>query len=93
MNHVEEAHGEGHGHHPEHQMRIIVNGREKEVTGKKAYFEEIVRLSGLPGGQDITFTVTYKHGPEANRHGSLLDGESVEIKHDMIFNVTRTYKS
>ena len=93
MNNVEEVQHEEHGHHHEKETKIIVNGREKEVPGNEVSFDEVVRLSGLPTGPDVVFTVTYKHAEAPHHQGTLVEGESVKEKHGTIFNVTRTNKS
>ena len=54
---------------------------------------KVVALSGLPGGENVTFTVTYRRGDGHKPEGSLVDGECVPVKDGMIFNVTRTDKS
>ena len=77
------------------EITIIVNGRKKVVTQKKLTFDEIVELAldPVPTGPNITFTITYRHGPPANPEGSLMEGKTVEIKDRMIFDVTPTDKS
>lgn len=73
---------------------IIVNGREKVVEAKRLTFAEIVGLAdNLPSGPDVVYTVTFRHGPSSNREGTLVVGETVNIKDGMVFNVTATNKS
>jgi hypothetical protein len=79
-----------HGH--QHEITIIVNGREKKVSQTELTFAEIVALSGLSGDANTIFTVTYKRG-EGNKEGSLVAGESIKVKDGMIFNVTATGRS
>jgi hypothetical protein len=59
----------------------------------KICFDEVVKLSGLPGGENVTFTVTYRKGDQHKPEGSLVEGECVEVKDGMVVNVTRTNKS
>jgi hypothetical protein len=74
-------------------VTIIINGRPREVTGKTASYEEIVKLAfpDDPSNQDIDFTVAY-----ANPHGKdgeLVAGQEVRVKEGMVFNVTKTNRS
>ena len=82
-------------HAPGHNKTtiIIVNGRQKEVTGKTISYSEVVQLA-FPNDQmndNIEYTVAY-----ANPHGkdgTLVEGQSVHVKKGMIFNVTKTNRS
>ena len=75
--------------------KIIVNGRQKEVSTKTLSFDQVVALAfnPVPSGPNVQFTVTYRKGPSKNHHGSMTEGESVRIKDVMIFDVTETNKS
>lgn len=72
---------------------IIVNGRQKEVSGQSISYAEVVQLA-FPGdqpSQDIEYTVAY-----ANPHGkdgTLVDGQETHVKEGMIFNVSKTNRS
>lgn len=74
---------------------IIVNGRKKIVKSRELYFEQIVKLAfdPVPTGPNVLFTVTYSNGPKENPAGTLLAGQRVLIKDEMIFNVVATDKS
>jgi hypothetical protein len=76
-------------------ITIIINGQKKEVTETKVAFDEIVKLAfpALPTGDNVMFTVRYRHGPRQNPSGTLLEGETVRIKNGMIFDVTQTVRS
>jgi hypothetical protein len=76
-------------------ITIIINGQKKEVTETKVTFDEIVKLAfpALPTGDNVMFTVRYRHGPRQNPSGTLLEGETVRIKNGMIFDVTQTVRS
>lgn len=91
MNHAQEIEQE-----KEKQQKlvtIIVNTRKQTVPKGKICFDKVVALSGLPGGENVTFTVTYRRGEGNKPDGSLVEGDCVEVKDGMIFNVTRTNKS
>lgn len=88
----------GHGGHDDHhdkEITIVVNGREKTVTGKELTFAQLVALAfdTPPTGENIVFTMTYRRGQGEKPEGSLVEGETVKIKKGMIFNVTATDKS
>jgi hypothetical protein len=78
----------------EHEFTIIVNARERTVTQKTLSFDEIVVLAFGPPNYDASvYTITYRKGPDKMEKGTLLSGESVNLKSGMIFNVVRTDKS
>jgi hypothetical protein len=88
----------GHGDHDNHHdkdITIVVNGREKTVTGKELTFAQLVALAfdTPPTGENIVFTITYRRGQGEKPEGSLVEGDAVKIKKGMIFNVTATDKS
>jgi Multiubiquitin len=74
-------------------VNIVVNGRPREVSGKRITYNEVVQLA-FPNeqpNQDIAYTVAYDnpHGKD----GTLVDSQDVKLKEDMIFNVTKTNRS
>jgi hypothetical protein len=77
-------------------ITIIVNGREKQVSTRDLSFLEIVRLA-FPGNgplnETTAYTVTFKKADGSKTEGSLVAGDSVEIKNGTIFNVTATDRS
>lgn len=79
----------------EKETTIIVNGRERTVTGKDVTFDQLVALAfdTPPTGENIVFTITYRRGHGNKPEGSVLEGGSVKVKKGMIFNVTPTDKS
>ncbi len=97
-------HPRGHNHqggssheHTGHDriVNIVVNGREKTITGKVITFDDLVHLAfeNPPTGEFICFTITYRRGHGNRPEGILNEGESVRVKDGMIFNVTATDKS
>lgn len=74
---------------------IIVNGREKKVSERELSFSEIVRLAfdNPPTGENICFTITYRNGDDCKPEGTIIEGETINLKRGMIFNVTSTDKS
>ena len=72
---------------------IVINGRQREVSGKRTSYSEVVRIAfpDDPVNETIEYTVSY-----ANPHGkdgTLVNGQDVHIKEGMIFNVTKTNRS
>lgn len=90
----DDDHG-GQGGQQEKETTIIVNGRERTVTGKEVTFDQLVALAfdTPPTGENIVFTITFRRGHGNKPEGSVLEGESVKVKKGMIFNVTPTDKS
>jgi hypothetical protein len=80
---------------PVHELKIIINGRQKSVDKKKISFDEVVRLAfdTPPDGENICFTITYHNGPRPNPEGTMVEGNIVKLKCGMVFNVTATDKS
>lgn len=76
-------------------VRIIINGKPKEVNTKEMSFSEIVKLAfpNHPTNPNTAFTVTFKRGCDCSCEGSLVKGETVCIKNGEVFNVTATDKS
>jgi hypothetical protein len=78
-----------------HATTIIINARPYEVQAKEISFEEVVSLAynnAPPSGQYVTITVTYSRG-ENGKEGSMLPGDSVKVKHKMVFDVSATDRS
>lgn len=95
MSDIDQTHSIGQEQHPHTRTyAIVVNGRPREIHQNKLTYLEVVRLAypdAQLGGSTV-YTVTYSQ-PHGGHEGSMVDGDSVEIKNGMIFNVTRTDKS
>ena len=76
-------------------ITIVVNGRAKSVQKEDFTFDEIVKLAfdNPPYGENTLFTITYRKGHGNKPDGILGEGESVNVKEGMIFDVTATDKS
>lgn len=74
---------------------IIVNLEPKEVRKRVLTFWEVVALAypNPPKGPNIVYTVTYRKAAGPMHQGSLVEGDTVEIKNGTIFSVTQTDKS
>ena len=79
---------------PPKTFEIIVNGRQRTVTGNIVTFDQIVQLA-FPGAHDcnVVFDVTYQKAASQPPAGQLGPGGSVNIKKGTVFNVTRTVQS
>lgn len=78
----------------EKAFTITVNTRQETVTSKKISFDEVVNLAyGTPDYGTKAYTVTYSKGEDKKPKGSLVQGDSVNVKDGMIFDVIRTDKS
>jgi hypothetical protein len=75
------------------QITIIVNGREKTVSGRTISYEQVVRLAFDSIDANTVYTVAYKKGPASNPQGSMASGDVVKLECGMIFNVTSTSRS
>lgn len=87
-----------HGHHLHFHHRtvtLIVNTREKKWDKNEISYREVVILAFGTYSEDpnVVYTVTYSKGPGNKRQGSLVVGQSVNVKNGMIFNVSQTNKS
>ena len=86
-NHSDQAPGQ------DKTFKIVVNGRQREVTDHKLTYQQVVKLA-FPDDQpdpDTVYTVAY-----ANPHGkdgTLVDGQDVVVKDGMSFNVSKTSRS
>lgn len=76
------------------EVTIYINGTPKVVRKDRLTFEEIVALAfdNLPNGDGVQFTVQYSRG-HSNAKGSLVEGQSVQVKEGMEFDVTSTNRS
>lgn len=79
----------------EHEVKIIVNTREKEWGEKTISYEQVVVLAfgSYSAEEGVVYTVEYSKGPKENSEGSLVKGQAVEVKEGMIFNVKHTNRS
>lgn len=82
-------------HHQDKQVTIYINGTPKNVVKGRLTFEEIVALSfdNPPTGDGVQFTIQYTRGHSGNSKGSLVEGQSVQVKEGMEFDVTPTNRS
>ena len=77
-----------------HLVTIIINTREEQIEKGKISFDQVVKFAfPTPPGPDTVYTVSYTKGADPKPNGTLVQGESVEVKDRMVFSVTATNKS
>lgn len=77
------------------KVTIIVNGTAKSWEKKQISFKEVIieAYGSYVDSPTMVYTVGYEDGPKKNPEGSMTKGESVSVKHKMIFHATATDKS
>jgi hypothetical protein len=77
-----------------HKITIYVNGTPYEVDKGRISYEQLIALikaPPLPAGQ--RYAVQFSKGHNDKPTGTLIEGESVEVKKDMEFDVTPANRS
>ncbi len=66
----------------EHTFAIIVNLEEKPVPEQTVSFDQVVRLAFPDKADDpnTTFKVTYRKAESKPHDGTMVEGDSVEVK-------------
>jgi hypothetical protein len=75
-------------------VTIVVNGTEYEVPKERITYEELIKLIAaptLPEGQ--RYSVQYSKGHGDKPTGTLIEGETVQVKKGMEFDVTPANRS
>ena len=74
---------------------IFINGKRKTTNKASLTFDELIALAfeNPPTGDGVQFTIQFTRGPEANPSGTLLEGQFVNIKNGIEFDVTPTNRS
>lgn len=80
-------------HHKE--ITIVINGTSKTVEKERLTFDEVIALAfeNPPTGDGVQFTVQYSRGHSDKPKGTLVEGQSVQLKEGMEFDVTPTNRS
>lgn len=81
--------------HGRKEITIIVNGTAKTIQKERLTFEEVIALAfdNPPTGDGVQFTVQYSRGHSDKPKGTLVEGQSVQTKEGMEFDVTATNRS
>ncbi len=71
--------------------KIILNGAENQMIGRRVSYAEI-QSAALEKSimHPPVLTVTYFRGPAANKEGSLIPGQSIDIIDGMVFSAVST---
>ncbi len=73
---------------------IFVNGTAYEVAKGKITYEQLLVLIGAPAlPENQRYQVMYSKGFNDKPTGTLIEGESVEVKKEMEFDVTPANRS
>jgi sulfur carrier protein ThiS len=76
------------------EITIYVNGTPYQVEKGRISYEQLLALIGapaLPEGQ--RYAVQFSKGHNEKPTGTLIEGDSVEVKKDMEFDVTPANRS
>lgn len=76
-------------------VTIIVEGTPHQWARPIITYAEVVTLfdESFPQHPEVTYSVTYDHGPPGNPEGILSPGGLVKVKEGMVFHVSRTGQS
>lgn len=93
--HMNTAQAEKQDKDHEKTFKILVNGRQRDVTTDVLSFDDVVRLAygEVPKDDSLLFTVLYHHADQRPSDGELVAGDSVKIKNNTSFDVTKTIRS
>ena len=77
------------------EIEIIINAKKITTTKKVLTYWELIELAfnNPSQSENICYTIVYRRGPNANKEGSLVEGQEVKIKKGMRFDVAATDKS
>jgi len=84
------------GKHQDHkEITIVINGIAKVIEKERLTFDEIIALAfdNPPTGEGVQFTVQFSRGHSDKPKGTLIEGQSVQTKDGMEFDVTPTNRS
>lgn len=74
-------------------VTIKVNGRRRVVEKRRHSYREIAAIAyPNPDFDKFNYTITYLRGVHG-AEGDLVEGETIEVKNGMVFNVRRSDKS
>lgn len=76
-------------------IKIVVNGRERQVDHEVLTYTEVVALAFPNPSNDpnLIFHVTYEKAASRPPEGILAEGQKVTVKEGTIFNVRHSNKS
>lgn len=87
------GHAGGNDHGPK-PVTIYVNGTAYEVAKERISYEALLHLIGAPAlPESQRYSVQYSKGASGKPTGTLIEGESVEVKKEMEFDVTPANRS
>ena len=75
------------------ECTIYVNTKAFEWEKRTISYEEVIRLAFGNINASTSYTITYSKGYSPKEDGFLVEGQIVDVKHKMQFDVTATTKS
>lgn len=92
---MENQRGPVHGHGKDKIRLVFVNTREKEWSEKEINFDQVVTLAygSISNDPRVIYTVTYKRGHGNKSEGSMVKGDTINVKNEMRFNVSQSNQS
>ena len=77
------------------KVKVVINGMLVDVEKKTYSFDEIIALAfdNPSTGPNILSTVSYFNGHGGKLEDSMVQGDTLEIKERMKFNISQTDKS
>lgn len=89
--------GDNPGHNDDHgpkPVTIYVNGTAYDVPKERISYEELLALIGAPAlPDDQRYSVQFSKGQSGKPTGTLIEGETVQVKKEMEFDVTPANRS
>lgn len=75
------------------RVTIKVNGRSRTVEKRRHSYRDIAKIAYSDADfENFNYTITYLHGVDG-AEGDLVEGETIQVKKGMVFNVRRSDKS
>lgn len=72
---------------------IVVNGRQREVTGHRISYSQVVRIAYPDDQVDEAIEYTVAYANPHGKDGTLVNEQDINLKEGMIFNVSKTNRS
>ena len=76
-----------------HAVHIIVNGRPRDVAGPTINYKQLVEIAYPDDPNADQYLYDIHHTGPGDRHGTVAQGQSVELVNGMKFDVVRTNRS
>ena len=76
-------------------FHLVVNGEQKTWDEKKISFAQVVKLAfGVyEDNPQVVYSVTYKRGDDSKPEGSMVKGDTIVVKDNELFHVSKSGES